>query len=778
MPVRRPALMLWTGLAFGIMAAADHIALWLALGIALSISWVTTEPGALSRAGRRHGRMLTSNRSAAFILLLASFIAGFGLMVRHGQTHRAETPIVVTAVGYVDRYSALSEEKFIFRATLHNGEVKDLPETFRAVIKPEISLEVGRYYRMTLSLKSAAVPTNPGMFSYRQYLDSRGIGYLGTITHAEAMDQREHMGTLLRERARQMILERLLAGMGENAGVLAAAMILGDTAELDPERLTLYRQTGTAHILAVSGLHFGILFSGVNIALDRLKLPYKIKKAGLLILVFLFLGLVGLKSSAMRAAGMLVFSVGLQFAGRHYDRLNVLGLVGAGILIFRPVLLFDAGYQMTMGAVYGIAVIMPALMAPGLSFGDRRGLRVLKLLQGPALSLSVLLGTALPAAVHFNTLSLISVAVNLPVVFLTGIALPLAFITCLTAPLPGIPVLAGWLSAQALHWIEVIIHTVEREAARPSITTASPGVFVSCGIAGILGLFMLRRQRATVFEAGRLQLAVAALLLTLIVCFLPVEAWLQPVDRVRYFDVGQGDAALLQTRGGERILIDTGDGRAFREMDQLLLKSGVSHLDLMVLTHPHLDHTGGAETVLKRLRVDALVISGAVSPQAYGGIIPLAQSVGTEILVVDTGDQIQLENSRLQVLGPSAERPALDPNEASVVLLYRTDEVAFLFTGDITARQECAIIDEIPDLKTVLKVAHHGSKTSSDERFIASLKPGIAVISVGHNSFGHPGPKTLKTLEFNGFSTFRTDESGCVDIKIDGNAVYVKRMVE
>lgn len=777
MTLRRPALIVWTGLAFGIMAAADHLVLWLALGISLGISWVATEPGALSRAGSNN-RMLASNRAVAMTLLLASFMSGFGLMARHGQTHRAETPVDVTAVGYVDRYSALSEEKFIFCAALHNGEIEDFPKTFRAVIKPEIPLEVGQYYRMTLSLTSAAVPTNPGMFNYRQYLDSRGIGYLGTITRAEAMDQKKHLNTMLRERARQMILGHLLAGMGEDAGKLAAAMILGDTAELDPERLALYRQTGTAHILAVSGLHFGILFSGVNIVLDRLKLPYKIKKAALLMLVLLFLGLVGLKSSAMRAAGMLVLSVVLQFAGRHYDRLNVLGLAGAGILIFRPVLLFDAGYQMSMAAVYGIAAIMPALIAPGPLLGDRIGQRVFRFLQGPVLSLSVLLGTALPAVIHFNALSLISVVVNLPVVFLTGIALPFAFITVLTAPLPGIPNVTGWLSAQVLQWIEVIIRTVEGAAGQPSVTTAAPGVFVTCGFAGILGLFMLRRQRASVFEAGRVQMAVAALFLTLIVCFLPVEAWLQPVDRVRYFDVGQGDAALLQTRGGERILIDTGDGRAFREMDQLLLKSGVSQLDLMVLTHPHLDHTGGAESVLKRLRVDALVISGAVSPQAYGSLISLAQSVGTEIFAVTAGDQIQLENSRLQVLGPAAERPAEDLNEASVVLLYSTDKMAFLFTGDITARQEYAIIDEIPDLKTVLKVAHHGSKTSSDERFIASLKPGIAVISVGRNSFGHPGPKTLKTLDFNGFWSFRTDESGCVDVKTDGNKVYVKQMME
>lgn len=777
MSMRRPALNLWVGLAFGIMAVADRIALWLALGTAAGISWVVTEPWAgLSEAFGK--RAPGASRGTALLLVFAAFWTGFGLMARQSHTHRTENPVVVTAVGYVDRYSALSEEKLIYCVSVHDGEDKGLPETFRAVIKPEVRLEVGRYYRMTLSLQSAALPRNPGMFDYRQYLDSRGIGYLGTIARIENTEQESHWSTSLREQVRQEILKRLLAGMGEEAGQLAAAMILGDTADLDPELLAVYRQTGTAHILAVSGLHFGILFSGAEIAFDRLKLPYKVKKTGLLVLVLVFLGLVGLKSSAMRAAGMLILAVVLQASGRPYDRLNVLGLVGAGLLAFRPVLLFDVGYQMSMAAVYGIAAIMPALIKPSLAYNNEEGRSGFKLLHGAALSLSVLAATALPAAVHFNTLTLISVLVNLPVVFLTGMALPLAFITVLASPLPGIPELTGWCSAQILQLIEVTVRFAENAVHQPSIVVATPGSFTAGGIAGALGLFALRRQRTQVFAAGRQQLAAAALLITVIVCSLPVEGWLQPVDRVRYFDVGQGDAALLQTRGGENILIDTGDGRAFREMDQLLLKTGVSRLDLMVLTHPHLDHTGGAEAVLKRLKVGALVISAAVSPETYGSLIPLAQSVGAELLVAGAGDQLELKNSRLQVLSPFADSHVSDPNEASLVLLFISGEIAFLFTGDITARQEYAIIDGIPDLKTILKVAHHGSKTSSDGAFITSLKPGVAVISVGRNSFGHPGAKTLETLKQSGFATFRTDESGCVEIKTNGTAVYLRRFMD
>jgi len=763
--MRRPAIIAWVGLAIGIIAASGRLEIWLAALIGTGFGWIASESG----------------RPKALIFVLLMFSFGYSLMLNRQTIPRIETPIRVEAVGYVDRYSALSEEKMIFNVVQHSRRdewehsqnVFSLPETFSVVFKPEGQMKVGSYHRLTMTLHSAALPRNPGMFNYRQFLDSRGIDYQGEVERTEALDHSPHRVAVFREKVRQRILDILLKRLGSEEGQLAAAMILGDTSDLDPELLEIYRQTGTAHILAVSGLHFGILFTGAQMLLERIKMPYSMKKLSLIVLLLLFLGLVGLRSSAMRAAGMLILASGLQTFGRQYDRLSGLALTGMGILVFRPVLLFDVGYQMSMAAVFGIAVVLPVLAKP-----NRKGNPVKGCLNALALSFSVLVATALPSAWHFNTLSLISVIVNVPVVFLTGLALPLAFLTLPLSPLPVLPVLTGWMSSWGLWLIEAVVRFSEGMTAHPSIPVATPGVFKSAGIAAILIVLAMRRSRRELFDYGRVRVLGSAGLLALILFGLPFEAWMQPVDRIRFFDVGQGDAALIQTRSGENILIDTGDGRAFREMDQLLLKSGVSRLSLMVLTHPHMDHIGGAEAVLERLKVGTLVLSGAVRKETYGRLTEVASRNSVEIIVVRSGNRIGLKDGHLEVLSPPEDMivmEAEDANEASIVMTYVTGELSFLFTGDITARQEYAIIDRIPALKTILKVAHHGSKTSSSEAFISALKPGVAVISVGRNRFGHPGKITLDTLLENKFYTYRTDLSGCIEMKTDGVSVWFKQ---
>jgi competence protein ComEC len=763
--MRRPAIIAWVGTATGIIAASGRLEIWLAALIAMGFAWIASERG----------------RPKALIFVFLMLTLGYSLMLSRQTIPRVETPLRVAAVGYVDRYSALSEEKMIFKAVQHSWidesehsqKAFRLPETFSVVFKPEGQMKVGGYYRLTMTLQSAPLPRNPGMFNYRQFLDSRGIAYQGKVEGSETLNLRPHKTIEFREKVRQQILNVLLRRIGAEEGQLAAAMILGDTADLDPELLEIYRRTGTAHILAVSGLHFGILFTGAEMLLDRVKLPHYFKKLSLIVLLLLFLGLVGLRSSAMRAAGMLILASGLQTYGRQYDRLSGLALVGMGILIFRPAMLFDVGYQMSMAAVYGIAAVMPVLTKPG-----RKGKSVIDFFNALALSLAVLVATALPAVWHFNTLSLISVFVNLPVVFLTGLALPLAFLTLPLSPLPVLPTVTGWLSSQGLRLIEVVVRLTEDLVVYPSIAAATPGVFKGAGVAGILLMFALRKSRREIFNYGRVRILVSAGLLALILFGLPFEAWMQPVDRIRFYDVGQGDAALLQTRAGEAILIDTGDGRAFREMDQLLLKSGVSRLSLMVLTHPHMDHIGGAEAVLERLKVGGLVLSGAARMEAYGSLTEVAMRRGVEVISVHAGDRIELKTGHLEVVSPPDDAVDMEANEASIVMTYVTGELSFLFTGDITARQEYAIIDRIPALRTILKVAHHGSKTSSSAAFISALKPGIAVISVGRNSFGHPGGVTLDTLRENAFITYRTDLSGCVEVKTDGASVWLKQKLK
>jgi competence protein ComEC len=759
--MRRPAAGVWMGMVFGIAVASDRLNLWMALAC-LAVTAV-----------------LSSKRLTVLLIGVASLGSGM-LLVMAQAPPVLETPHRVEAVGVVDRYSALSDSRFVFhaRAVRPEGDVsltRGLPNAFTVVFKPgnHPVPEPGRYYRVIMEIQSASPRRNPGMFDYRQHLNAKGILFQAQLIQMEDLSRPGHPVIRIREMVRRKMLGILVRQLGSEQGLLAAAMILGDTSELDPGMLESFRQTGTAHILAVSGLHFGILFTGTEMALDRLKIPYHLKKILLYGLLMLFLGLVGLKASALRAAGMLVLSGLLNTGSRGYDRLNSLAIVGVLILAFRPAQLFEAGYQMSMAAVFGITAIWPVILKSTLHSGPFR-----KMAESLALSVAVLIATALPSVFHFNTLPLISVAVNVPVVALTGIALPLVLLTVLLEFLPMVSSTTGWLSGLCLGWIHQVVLLAERSVPMPGLTLASPGLAASLVILAGLLLFFLRKTVPAVYQMGRVQLLCIFIMMTTAAVTLPLDRWLKPFDEVLFFDVGQGDSALIRTRHSEFILIDTGDGKAFRETELLLLKSGVSRLDLMVLTHPHADHIGGAVSVLKSLKVQRVALSAAADPKAYQGVAEAADQRGVEVISMAKGDTLRLKGGFLNVLSPDARSTGLGPNEASIVMTYETGDLAFLFTGDITARQEYAIMDQMPEAHTVLKVAHHGSKTSSHPEFVKALNPALAVISVGRNSFGHPSASTLETLETFGILTARTDQSGCVTVRTNGKILRWHRLFE
>lgn len=774
--MRHPFAVVWLGLGLGILFASGQSDLWLSAGLGLIAAW-----------------FLGGNRFKwALLIVAAAFGLGAGLTAAQTLegSRLAQLPKRFEAIGYVDRYSAMNGEKMLF---ITEGPVSETsgrrglmpnrrssPLVF--LVKPESFLEPGRYYRLWLTVKLPQPPRNPGMLDYPKYLASRGIHSTGEVSMVEPVLMSSRKLLVLRENVRQRIAAVMMERLGEASGMMAAAMMLGDASVLEPEVLERFRMTGTAHVLAVSGLHFGIVFTGVEMILDRLKLSYAWKKALLFSLVAMFLGLIGLRSSALRAGVMLMVSGALRKAGRPYERLNALAFCASGLLVWRPLLLFDAGYQLSMAAVYGICAIWPVLMKPGKRLlkprtGFSKGEAAHKLWGVLTLNLSVTAATALPSVWHFNLLSPASVLVNIPVVVLTGLALPLSFLTVIMTPLTPLSILLGNL-CRGLFWLlDGLVAWSGHSLPGAGMVVATPGLLKGAGFAGIFLVFLLRKTWRKLHQAGRGPFLAAALLSGVMVVLVPLGHWLRPMDRVLYFDVGQGDSALLETRRGERILIDTGDGRTLHDSAQLLLKSGFKRVDLLVLTHPHEDHTGGAETLLKTLKIKQLVISGGVSPKTYGILLETAEKAGIEISQVWEGSIISLADTTLKVLGPPANQREMEANAASVVLLYETGDWRFLFTGDLPAAQEYAIIDKIPGKNTVLKVAHHGSKTSSSEAFVTALEPGVAIISVGRNRYGHPADRVLETLSRRGFMTLRTDDRGCVEVKTDGNQLYFRTMV-
>ena len=263
------------------------------------------------------------------------------------------------------------------------------------------------------------------------------------------------------------------------------------------------------------------------------------------------------------------------------------------------------------------------------------------------------------------------------------------------------------------------------------------------------------------------------LVLILIVCGTAFREWTFGADgdlHIRFLAVGQGDSTLITAPKGTTVLIDGGpDWSTLESLGQHLpfLKRKV---DLLVLSHPNLDHLLSCPEVLKRYSVGGIVMSGAEnSLPRYRKIFDLAAKHSIPIITVSAGQSIEVEEGvRMDILWPPKKMPkgfTKNENDASVVLMLRYGERRALFTGDIEKPTEETLVRADADLKAdILKVAHHGSRTSSTEPFLRAVRPSLAVISVGENSYGHPREEVINRLLRMNIDVRRTDREGTIEV--------------
>jgi len=261
-----------------------------------------------------------------------------------------------------------------------------------------------------------------------------------------------------------------------------------------------------------------------------------------------------------------------------------------------------------------------------------------------------------------------------------------------------------------------------------------------------------------------------------IVCYLSQS----PSLEVNFFDVGQGDAIFIETAQGQQILIDGGPGNVILEKLAKELPFWDRTIDLIILTHPELDHLSGLIEVLKNYQVENILWTGVVRETAvYQEWEKAIKAEGAKIFIARAGQKIISGKSILEILCPFdeiEEEIFKDSNNTSIVAKLVFGNTSFLFTGDIGKSQEKEIISRGEDIDSdVLKVPHHGSKTSSSEEFIRGVSPEIAIISVGKdNKYGHPHQEVLDILNKYGINVLRTDRDGDIKIFSDGDQLLIR----
>lgn len=559
---------------------------------------------------------------------------------------------------------------------------------------------------------------------------------------------------------------RIDSAFGEDAP-MARALLLADRRALDPAMRERFATAGIAHLLSISGLHVGIIAMAMQLAVGALRVERSTALLSSAGLTALYVLLIGAPAPAVRAGVMLTVLTASRLMQRPTSPWSALA-VGAAAPLARPSVILEPGYQLT---VAGMAAILAAGVVTRRWIRPRwRGWQASIAASLTATVLANLV-TAPVIAWHFGAVSLVAPLTNLVATPLVAVLQPALFLALLLA---WAPPLASFV-ADAVHPLLVTLHAIAAAGASfpfaaLTIAPTMVGALLATASAGALVVACASRAPARAALVGLTALTVGA--------WLPLLPARQGELELHMIDVGQGDALALRTPKGRWVLFDAGrswrGGDAGRGAVIPYVRRRGGDVVAFVLSHPHDDHVGGAASVVRALRprayVDGAYIGGSAS---YLASLREAERKGTRWQRARPGDTLLVDGVRVRWLAPDSVwlTTLRDPNDGSVIAVVEYGTVRFLLTGDAERAQERWLLQHArDDLRAdVLKIAHHGSRTSSTAEFLAAVLPRVALISVGAgNRYGHPSPEVVQALAAGGAEVLRTDAQGSVVVRTDG----------
>ncbi len=597
---------------------------------------------------------------------------------------------------------------------------------------------------------------NPGEFDERLYYRSRGIDGKMFAESATVTDRRCNMFRNALFTLRQQATERLFAAMREDDAGMLCAMLLGEKAYLPEEEKEMYQRTGIGHMLVISGLHISLLAAGLFYFLRSYVMPMKGAVVVTIAFLFLYAQFTGFQVAAVRAVLMMSCSLFARYAGRSYDPLSALSLSGIVTIVLEPAQLFQCGFLLSYTAVGGILLFAPVMEKSSRS----------KLWQSVFFSASVFAVTAPIMLWFYYEICPYSVLANVLVLPFLSLLVGIGAAGCIVS--------FFWPSGGAFllsfaHYILEFYESVCRVILSlpfSRIVTGRPPVW--CIIAYYVVLvsavcLYLKWDERRWFYAG------AALLFLICLSFRPRMGFLYT-----QLDVGQGDCACL-FYGDTTILIDGGSSSEQEignyTIQKFLKYYGRTRIDRVFLSHSDADHTNGVEELAVNQDKWGIEVVGVVMPEIekkderYESLVSLFSKWNTPVYTMKKGDRFCLGELSLECLHPFPDYEWKSENDYSLTLDIAYRNIRILSVGDLEEEGE-QTMERAKGPYDLLKVGHHGSKTSSSPGFLHEAAPRHAVISAGRdNRYGHPSPVTIERLEQEGASIWNTVEQGAVFLR-------------
>ena len=687
---------------------------------------------------------------------------------------------------------------YLKNALINNRECGNIIAYFQS----EPDLKIGNKIYLKGKIQQFEVACNKGNFDSQKYYLSIGITTKIAVKEYYVSDDNYDF---LRDKL--CTLREYVVGMfsklcdtngkdkwlyGNKAGIFSA-ILMGDKTELDQEIKDLYSLSGIAHILAISGLHISLIGMFLY-SLLRKRFSFATSSALTIAVVTLFAITSGMGIATIRAFVMFILKLIGEILGRKYDYITAISLSALILLADNPFIIINSGFQMSFCAMITITIIWPKVVylinikskiANSIVFSLCIGIFMNPVIaynyfQLPTYSFMLniivvpLLGIVVISAIAGSGMGFLSILMGKTALTPGCLILEVYTFLCENVlKIPGAVIVVGkpTIKIIVLYYMVIVFFlfcfTLVRKNYEKDCNIKE--MIDENGKKVISSQIILKKQRKFDFKI-RLAVIGISILSGFFIYYTPSKG----LD-IQFMDVGQGDGIFIKADDGTTITIDGGSSDvknvAKYRMIPCIKASGTGVIDYAVITHADKDHISGIEEIINMNTENGLTIRNLVMPhvsyedEAYDELLTAAKTKGIQVLYIKEGDTMKLGKVEIKCIHPDGKYISDNRNDYSTVLSLKYENFSALFTGDIPAEIEKSIINKIDNNYTILKVAHHGSKYSSDMEFLKKVMPAYSVISVGEdNSYGHPGTETINKLKSLNSKILRTDLSGEIEI--------------
>lgn len=701
--------------------------------------------------------LITKNKKIIVILICLIISIGYVSILENKYSKISDMPIkeMVTIISDIQE----KEYKKVCTAKIVRNNKKILINIKMSQDIP--SMKYGDSLYIEGEFKQPEEARNYKGYNYKQYLKTKKI--IGTVELEKAKILKSSNGSFIHN-IQKYIKDTRNGTLTDEEGNLLLAILLGDKDKLSEDIQESFKTSNLSHMLAVSGAHVSYIILGLTYVLQNSIIGKKNGKIVCIFFLLVFMAITNFTPSVTRACIMAVLTL---FSGIIYRKSDVytnISVAALITLIFNPYNLLDLGFQLSYGGTIGIIIFIKRIQE------KKSNSKVINYIKQMALVSIYANIIIIPIMMyHFNTVSFTFIISNimaspiLGIIVITGFLFIIASIT--VKPLTRLIA----IFIKPILSILIKISQICSKLPFSNILVVTPYMFNVISYYAII-LYCIKSKKN-----NKCKIIICLLIVLILINFI-IYIFPQKL-RIFFIDVGQGDSTLIITPDKKTVLIDGGGSDSFDVGEKVLLPylldRRILKIDYVLISHFDTDHCGGILTIMEKVKVKNIIISEqAEHSENYERFKKLMIHKKIRLIEVKKGDKIKIGRySEFKILFPTSRLLSENPlNNNSIVAQFNYNNFKMLFTGDIEklAEQQILKAEKAEIRADILKVAHHGSKTSSIPEFIKAVKPKIALIGVGkNNTFGHPNKQTIKNLENIKCRIYRTDIQGEIIIKID-----------